>query len=156
VGGTPAMKRRLLPEPEEGPLTRYVIDSDVALALARDQAPVSDQHQLLAPALIRSQVLATLYQKVRDGELAKKEADRQLTYVRALRMRLLGDRVLQTLAWKIAEELGLPDTFDAEYIALTQLQADAYVTLDARLAGAVAGLVRVATIEELRRPPGTP
>jgi predicted nucleic acid-binding protein len=131
-------------------MTRYVIGPDVALALAREEAQISDQHQLLAPALIRSQVLTTLYQAVRNRELSKKDADRQLTYVRALRMRLLGDRVLQNLAWRIADELGWPDTFDAEYVALTQLQADAFVTLDARLAGVVAGLVRVAPIEDLR------
>jgi predicted nucleic acid-binding protein len=135
---------------EEVSMTRCVIGPDVALALARDEAQISDQHQLLAPALIRSQVLTALYQKVRDGELSKKDANRQLSYVRGLRMRLLGDRVLQDLAWKIADELGWPDTYDAEYVALTQLQADAYVTLDARLAGAVAGLVRVAPIEDLR------
>jgi predicted nucleic acid-binding protein len=131
-------------------MTRYVIGPDVALALARDEARISGEHQLLAPALIRSQVLTVLYKEVRAGELSKKDADRQLTYVRALGMRLLGDRVLQNLAWKLADQLGWPDTFDAEYVALTQLHADAYVTLDARLAAAVAGLVRIAPIDELR------
>ena len=36
-----------------------------------------------------------------------------------------------------------------EYIALTQLQADALVTLDANLARAVTGVVTVAPIEAL-------
>jgi hypothetical protein len=40
-------------------------------------------------------------------------------YVRGLRIRLLGDRVLQDAAWKVADQLGWPDTFDAEYVALT-------------------------------------
>jgi predicted nucleic acid-binding protein len=62
---------------------------------------------------------------------------------------LLGDRVLQNVAWRIAAELGWADTFDAEYLALTQLQADAFVTLDRRLARAVSAIVTVATIEEL-------
>jgi hypothetical protein len=57
--------------------------------------------------------------------MTKQEADRQLSYVRALRIRLLGDRVLQNVAWRIADTLGWPDTFDAENIALTRLQADA-------------------------------
>jgi predicted nucleic acid-binding protein len=64
-------------------------------------------------------------------------------------MRLLGDRVLQSVAWDIAEQLGWSDTFDAEYVALTRLQADALVTLDARLAEAVQDLVTIAPIEDL-------
>jgi predicted nucleic acid-binding protein len=62
---------------------------------------------------------------------------------------LLGGRVLQNVAWRIAADLGWADTFDAEYLALTQLQADAFVTLDRRLARAVKGIVAVATIDEL-------
>ena len=40
-------------------------------------------------------------------------------------------------------------TFDAEYVALTQLQADALITLDRQLADAVKDLVTVAPIEAL-------
>ena len=69
--------------------------------------------------------------------------------MRGLRIRLLGDRVLQTVAWKVADQLGWPDTFDAEYVALTQLQADAFITLDAELAHAVKDLVRIAPMEAL-------
>jgi predicted nucleic acid-binding protein len=127
-------------------MTKYVIGPDVALRLARDEARVADEHQLLAPAVLRSQLLSHLYRAVRAGETTKKEADRQLDYVRALRLRLLGDRVLQSQAWKIADQLGWPDTFDAEYIALTQLQAEAFITLDAKLAKAVRGLVVVAPL----------
>jgi predicted nucleic acid-binding protein len=130
-------------------LTRYVIGPDVALVLARDQVAIRDEHQLLAPTLLRSQLLSLLYQAVQRGEITKKQADQQLDYVRGLRIRLLGDRVLQNVAWKIADRLGWPDTFDAEYVALTQLQADAFVTLDRRLAEAVQDLVTVAPVEEL-------
>lgn len=130
-------------------MTRYVIGPDVALRLARDEAVIPDQHRLLAPTLLRSQILSLLYQAVRRGEMASKDADRQLNYVRALRMRLLGDRVLQNVAWKIADQLGWSDTLQAEYVALTQLQADAFVTLDPELAHAVKDLVTVAPIEAL-------
>ncbi|HCU51988.1 MAG TPA: hypothetical protein DGG94_19670 [Micromonosporaceae bacterium] len=130
-------------------MTKYVIGPDVALRLAHDEAVIPDEHQLLAPTLLRSQMLALLYRAVRRGEMTKKDADRHLNYVRALRIRLLGDRVLQNVAWKIADELGWPDTLDAEYVALTQLQADAFITLDAKLAHAVKGLVAIAPIEAL-------
>jgi len=126
-----------------------VIGPDVALRLANDEAVVAVEHQLVAPTLLRSQLLSLLYRAVRDGELTKKDADRRLDYVRGLRMRLLGDRVLQQVAWKIADQLGWPDTLDAEYVALTQLQADAFITLDSKLARTVKDLVTIAPIEAL-------
>jgi predicted nucleic acid-binding protein len=122
-------------------MTRYVVTPEVALRLARDEVVIPDEHHLLAPTLLRSQVLSLLYRAVRQGEMTRKDAERRLNYVRALRIRLLGDRVLQSVAWKIADRLGWPDTLDAEYIALTQLQADALITLDAELADAVKDLV---------------
>jgi predicted nucleic acid-binding protein len=130
-------------------MTRFVIGPDVALHLARGGAAIAEDHQLVAPTLLRSQVLSLLYQSVRRGELTQADADRQLDYLRGLRIRLLGDRVLQRAAWRLAEQLGWEDTFDAEYVALTQLQADAFVTLDAGLAAAVQELVTIAEPEAL-------
>jgi predicted nucleic acid-binding protein len=132
-------------------VTRFVITPDVALRLAADEAAIAAGHQLLAPTLLRSQLLSLLYQASQHGELTKREAGRQLDYVRGLQLRLLGDRVLQRSAWAVAEKLGWADTFDAEYVALTQLQADALVTLDRRLAAAAADLLTVAPIEALYR-----
>jgi predicted nucleic acid-binding protein len=123
---------------------RFVIGPDVALRLAREEAVIPATHRLVAPTLLRSQVLSRLYDEVRRGELTKKDAERRLDHLRGLRMRLLGDRVLQSHAWRIAEEFGWTDTFDAEYVALTGLQADAFVTLDAALARRVEGTVTVA------------
>jgi predicted nucleic acid-binding protein len=130
-------------------MTKYVITPDVALHLARDEAAIPAEHQLLAPNLLRSRMLTHLYRAVRQGEMARKEAERRLDYVRALRIRLLGDRVLQSTAWKIADRLGWADTLDAEYVALTQLRADALITLDQGLATAVEGMVVIAPIEAL-------
>jgi predicted nucleic acid-binding protein len=130
-------------------MTKYVIGPDVAMRLALDRAVIRAEHQLFAPTLLRSQMLSSLYQAVRRGDMTKREADEQLTYVRGLRIRLLGDRVLQTVAWKVADQLGWSGTFDAEYVALAQLQADALVTLDQRLARAVEDMVTVAPIEAL-------
>jgi hypothetical protein len=65
-------------------------------------------------------------------------------------IRLLGDAVLWRRAWDLAEQLGQASTYDAEYVALTQLQADAFVTLDAELARSVEGIVATASIDPLR------
>ena len=130
-------------------MTRYVIGPDVAIRLAQEQAVVGDGHQILAPTLLRSQMLSSLYQAVHRGEMTKKDAEQRLNYLRGLRIRLLGDRVLQNVAWKVADQLGWPDTFAAEYVALTQLQADALITLDDQFAQAVKELVTVAPVEAL-------
>lgn len=111
-------------------MVRFLLGPDVALRLAEQRAAVAPRTRLLAPTLLRSQVLARLYQAVRHGTLAREDADRQLDYIRGLRIRLLGDRVLQRVAWRIADHLGWPDTYAAEYVALTELQADAFVTVD--------------------------
>ncbi len=132
-------------------MTRYVITPDVAMELARTRTVVADDHKLVAPTLLRSQMLALLYGAVRRGELRRQEAAAQLDHVRSLRIRLLGDRHLQGVAWRVAAQLGWADTFTAEYVALTQIQADALITLDAQLAGAVRPLVKVATIDQLSR-----
>lgn len=131
-------------------MTKYVIGPDTALYLAERETVISGEHQLLAPTLFRSQVLSLLYRAVARKEMTKKEADRRLDYLRALRIRLLGDRVLQQTAWKIADQLGWPDTLIAEYLALTQLQADAFVTLDPKLIRAVSRIVKTATVDALR------
>jgi predicted nucleic acid-binding protein len=130
----------------------YVIDPEVALRLARDRAVIADGHRLLAPTLLRSQTLSLLYQEVRRGEISDKEAEQRLDYLRGLRIRLLGDRVLQRTAWKLARQLEWPDTFVAEYVALAQLQADALITLDDEVIRAVRNLVAIAPIDAL---PGT-
>ena len=136
-------------------MTRYVIGPDVAIRLAQDRAEIRGEHQLLAPTLLRSQVVSLLYRAVARGDLTEQEADRQLDFVRGLRLRLLGDRVLQRTAWKVASQLGWPDTLDAEYVALAQLQADALVTLDQRLAQQVKDVVTVAPLEALFSSPST-
>jgi predicted nucleic acid-binding protein len=135
---------------EDEALMRYVITADVALQLAAERVVLADEHQLVAPTLIRSQMLSSLYRQVRLGELDRAEADARMDHFRSMRPRLLGDRVLQRVAWRIAEQLGWDDTFDAEYVALTQLQADALITLDDDVVSAVGDLVVVAAIDVLR------
>lgn len=133
-------------------MAKYVIYPEVALRLAEEGAVLPPEHRLLAPTLFRSQLLAQLYRLVREGGMTKMEAEQQLDYVRALRIRLLGDRVLQKVAWQAADQLGWSDTLDAEYVALTKLQADALVTLNAEITAAAARLVKVVPFEELLRP----
>ena len=131
-------------------MTRFVVDVGAVLQLVGEGIEVADEHELLAPTLLRSQALAELHEAVLRGELPAAVALERLSAIRRLGIRLLGDAVLQRRAWELADELGWAETYTAEYLALTQLQADAFVTTDPTLARSVEGVVEVASIDALR------
>jgi indolepyruvate ferredoxin oxidoreductase alpha subunit len=134
-------------------MTRFVVDASAVIELARagTDRQVPAAHQLLAPTLLRSQVLSTLHEAVQRGEIPAAVARERLARIGKMPIRLLGDGVLRRRAWEIADRLGWASTYAAEYIALTQLQADAFATLDAELARSVKGIIATASIEDLLR-----
>jgi predicted nucleic acid-binding protein len=133
-------------------MTRYVLDAGAVLQLARKRIEVRPEHELLAPTLLRSQTLDRLHRAVAEDEISPEAAREQLEYIGRLPIRLLGDAVLRRKAWTVADQLGWASTLDAEYVALTLLQGDAYITLDKRLAREVEGMVKTAPLEALGRP----
>ena len=132
-------------------MAKFVVDCGVVLRLAAEETEVAREHRLLAPTLLRSQTLSGLHEAVHAGELEPEVARERLARVTKLPIRLLGDAVLRRRAWEIADQLGWADTYDAEYIALTQLQGDAFVTLDKQLAREVKDVVETATFDALHR-----
>jgi predicted nucleic acid-binding protein len=130
-------------------VTRFVIDAPTLLHLVTDGPPVAAGHQLVAPQLLRSQALALLFDAVRRGELAEQEALSRLEAMTAVKVRLLGDRVSRRVAWQIAREHGLDSTADAEYLAVTRLQADVLVSVDPALRARAGGIVPVGTVDRL-------
>ena len=130
-------------------MTKFVVDAGVVLELAGTTPEVSDEHELLAPTLLRSQTLSLLHEALHRGELTAEVARERIARVNAMRIRLLGDAVLRRRAWELADRLGWAETYVAEYLALTQLQADAFVTLDEKLARSVQEIVPTATIDAL-------
>ena len=132
-------------------MTRFVVDADTLLRIAAGEIEVAPEHQLLAPTLVRSQTLAALYSASRRGEISADEGLERVTRINSLKVRFLGDKVLQRTAWRVADQLGWGSTDDAEFVALTRLQADAFVTSDRKLAKAVSGVVETASIDALRR-----
>jgi len=131
-------------------MTRFVVDRDTLLRIAAGEVEVAPEHQLLAPTLVRSQALSALYGAARRGEISPGKGLERVTRINSLKVRFLGDKVLQRTAWRIADRLGWETTENAEFVALTQLQADAFVTSDLDLARAVSELVDTATIDALR------
>ena len=131
-------------------MTKFVVDASAAIQLASDEFQVPTEHELLAPTLLRSQTLSLLHEAVQRGEMPADVARARLDRIGKMPIRLLGDGVLRRRAWKVADELGWASTYDAEYIALTQLQADAFITLDKDLARRVEGVVSTASIDAIR------
>lgn len=66
-----------------------------------------------------------------------------------LKVRYLGDAVLRRRAWVLAARMELASTFDAEYVALTQLQGDALTTEKGDLTSTAKGLVTVRPVADL-------
>ena len=131
-------------------MTRFVVDCETLLRIAAGEIEVAAAHQLVAPTLVRSQALSALYEAARRGEISAAEGIERVTRINSLKVRFLGDKVFQRTAWRVADQLGWETTFDAEFVALTQLQADAFITSDHDLARAVSGLVQTAPIGALR------
>ena len=131
-------------------MTKFVVDTSTVLHLASEDIEVSSAHKLLAPTLLRSQTLSALHEAVDRGAIPAEVARDRLAQIMGMKIRLLGDAVLQRRAWELADQLGWASTYDAEYVALTQLQADAFVTMDTRLARSVKGIVEIASIDALR------
>ena len=98
-------------------MTRFVVDADTLLRIAAGEIEVASGHQLLAPPLGRSQALSALYEAALRGEGSAADGLERVTRVNSLRVRFLGDKVLQRTAWRIADQLEWETTFDAEFVA---------------------------------------
>jgi predicted nucleic acid-binding protein len=131
-------------------MTKFVVDASAVLHLAAEGIQVGAEHELLAPTLLRSQVLSLLHESVQRGELTDDVARDRLAKVGKIKIRLLGDAVMRRRAWELADQLGWWETYGAEYVALAQLQADALVTLNGDFAKAAEGVVKIASVDDLR------
>jgi predicted nucleic acid-binding protein len=130
-------------------MTRFSIDPPTFLRVARHEERPHRDHQLVAPNSLRSRALALLLREVRAGELDDGQALQIHEQLTELKVRLLGDRVSRRTAWTYAREFDWEDLEDAECLAVTRLQADALITVDPRLAAKAAGVVPLATFEDL-------
>jgi predicted nucleic acid-binding protein len=130
---------------------RYGIDSATLLLISDHALSVDPAHALVAPNRILTDLLTTLLGEVRRGERTEKDALAVHTRATETKIRLLGDRVSRRTAWNLAREHNWSDLRDAEYLAVTKLQADALVTPDARLAALASGVVETLGPEVLSR-----
>jgi predicted nucleic acid-binding protein len=133
-------------------VARYVIDAPTLLHLVDAGLRVHPGHQLVAPNSIRSEALELLLGEVRAGKRAETAALEAHERMTGIKVRLLGDRVSRRTAWQVARERDWSTLRDAEYLAVTRLQADALVTVDPGLAAAARDIVAVAAVGDLLSP----
>jgi predicted nucleic acid-binding protein len=124
-------------------MAHYVIDAPTLLHLVDAGLRVDPGHQLVAPNSIRSEALGLLLRDVRAGKRTEAAALGAHERMTEIRVRLLGDRVSRRAAWRIARQHDWDTLRDAEYLAVTRLQADALATVDPSLAAAARDVVVV-------------
>jgi predicted nucleic acid-binding protein len=133
-------------------MSRYVIDPVTLLHLVDNDLAVDPSHQLVAPNALRSEAMQLLFDDVRRGVRSERDALHVHDRITELKMRLLGDRVSRRTAWQIARAQGWASLGECEYFAVTRLQADAFVTVDAALARRASEVVAVAPLDALTAP----
>ena len=133
-------------------MARYVIDAPTLLHIVDAELHVDPAHQIVAPNSIRSEALELLLRDVRAGKRTETAALQAHERMTEMKMRLLGDRVSRRTAWQVARQHDWDTLRDAEYLAVTRLQADALVTVDPVFAAAARDVVAVASIEDLIAP----
>lgn len=133
-------------------MSRYVIDAVTLLHLVDNDLAVDPAHQLVAPNVLRSEAMQLLFDDVARGVRSERDALRIHDRITELKIRLLGDRVSRRTAWQIARAQGWASLAESEYFAVTRLQADAFVTVDAARAKRAAEVVAVAPLDALAAP----
>ena len=130
-------------------MTRYAIDAPTLLHIVTEELVINPEHQPSRPTRSARRHSRSCSGRCGGGELSEKDAGELRTRLTELKIRVLGDRVSRATSFKIANEQGWETTFDAEYLAVARLQADAFVTVDEEMAKKAEGLVPLAPLSAL-------
>ena len=128
-----------------------VIDASVAVpaCAAADGFSELGSEPLAAPPLMWSEARSALHETAWRGEIDAHDADTARLRLEDCPVERLEHRELGEEAWRIANELGLAKTYDAEYLAAARLRDARVVTADARLVHAAAATGLVVTPADL-------
>ena len=128
-----------------------VIDASTAvdLCLAPDGFARLEGEDLLAPTLILSETLSVLHELRWRTTSQRKWLSSHCARRAEMPVRIEQPSTLSEEAWKVADDFGWAKTYDAEYVALAQLNGCRLVTVDARLRRGTDRLGFVVTPTEL-------
>ena len=128
-----------------------VIDASAAVqaSLPSDGFAFLDQEELVAPALLWSEVPSVLHEMAWRGTVSRDLGRAALDRFLAAPIGARRHARPTSEAWRIADELGWAKTYDAEYVALAHVLSSRLLTLDARLRRTASRLVEVLGPTEL-------
>jgi predicted nucleic acid-binding protein len=114
---------------------RLVLDSAAALRASLSSAARRQlqPHELIGPALLWSEVHSAVHEALWRRELDADSAASALAGFGSLRVRRRQPARLHAEAYRWATELGWAKTYDAEFLALANLEGARVLTTDARL-----------------------
>lgn len=111
-----------------------VIDTSVVLpACVAGGLRFTGHFHWLAPTLLWSEVVSALHEATWRDELTDDEAAAARAVFADLPLQAVDSTAVRDEAWRIADELGLAKTYDAEFLALARLRGALFVTADVRL-----------------------
>jgi len=114
-------------------IVRFLVGPQNRQILSLWETWTQEPRDLVAPALIRYEVLNALYQYERHGHLSGGVVAELLDAAISLPIRLHSDPAIHGQALGLARRFGLPACYDAHYLAVAEhLGADLW-TCDARL-----------------------
>jgi predicted nucleic acid-binding protein len=118
-------------------VVRYLGLSPVAAVDHRWHIWQMEQSRLVAPTLVRYEVVNALHQWVRHRVMTADEAGEVLAEAQSLPIEMHGDEALHERALALAARFSLPAAYDAHYLALAERFGAPLWTTDAQLANAV-------------------
>lgn len=97
------------------------------------------RRNLIAPALLRYEVVNALHRLQRSGGATSAFVEAAWTAALALPIGFVADDELHRQALRLAGRFNLPAAYDAHYLALAEREGIEFFTADRRLANSVAG-----------------
>ncbi|MCA9897179.1 MAG: type II toxin-antitoxin system VapC family toxin [Ardenticatenaceae bacterium] len=94
-------------------------------------------HQLIVPSLFFYEVSNALFQYVRHGRMEAQTVLGAMQEVNRFNLQVYRDDLLHRRAVELANQLGLPATYDAHYLALSERMGAQFWTLDEKLVNKV-------------------
>jgi predicted nucleic acid-binding protein len=114
-------------------------DSHIALALLNDW--IDREIEIHAPSLLTYEVTNALYRRVRKGEIPFYDVRRGLTEIiyKVIVFDFTEEPDFNIRAMELGQQFGLPATYDAHYLALSESMGCELWTADLRLWNSIKG-----------------